>query len=281
MQIYRHILHPTDLLSHSRVAFLHALRLSIGALTQVPEAELDLLHCARENDLTASQRFPRAQDILTGWGVLPTGASLSKIGLRVRQELCAQSPQEEIARVSQSQHAELLVMATRSRAEFSQVLRESVSIQALQKSHLPGLLLPNHESGFVQERTGQVALKRVLLPVVKEPSPQPARQSAVRLLKTLGSCVSGGGELLEVCVGRDLDFPEGERPNPPLGWKWHRRVYGGEPTEVLTQLAATWKPNLAVMASKGRDSWRDHWFGSTLDQLLNRLHCPILVVPAG
>lgn len=281
MAPYQHILHPTDLCGHSRAAFLHALRLAVGALGGGEGAELEVLHCDPERREAGLERFPKARQFLNSWGVLRQGNSLQSLGLTIRHQLNPGNPGREIVRVSSDHQVDLLVMATRSRKAWSEVLQNSVSSQVLHGSHLPGLLLPACEEGFVESRSGQVSLQRVLLPVAPDPDPGQARLHAVRFLGTLGRAVQAGGELLQVYVGKKEDFPSVACPAAPVGWKWRHRILEGQPVQVIAELAATWKPQLVVMASKGRDSWKDHWFGSTLDQLIDRLHCPILVVPAG
>ena len=123
-------------------------------------------------------------------------------------------------------------------------------------------------------------MQRVLIPVAAEPDPWAALHQAVRLLTTLGKAVASGGELLPVYVGKEADFPVARYPQAPPGWEWGKWALEGPPVAALADFASEWKPQLTVMASQGRNDWKDRWLGSTLEQLLSHLHCPILVAPA-
>ena len=282
MKPYRRILHPTDLSPHCPEAFAHALKIALSS-KDYPEGRsgLEILHCA-DPDESDFRHFPRVRQRLIRWGVLPDGASQQDVvdfGLDVRKQVSWGEPSQEIAREVEEMGADLLVMASHARGGWSRFLQDSVSSHAVQESHIAGLLLPKGVGGFVNSDSGEVQLQRILIPVAPEPDAWPALEAAVRLLHTLGSSVQGG-EILQVHAGLEADFPAGKCPPAPAGWEWARRLLAGKPVDAIADLAAEWQPQLAVMASQGRDSWKDRWFGSTLEKLLGRLHCPILVVPA-
>jgi nucleotide-binding universal stress UspA family protein len=272
---YRRILHPTDLSNNCQPAFCHALRLALSN-----QGDLEILYCSTESGEPEFDRFPRVRQRLIRWGVLEEGASKQDVvdlGFTVRKQVVWGDPSQEIARESLERDADLMVMASHARAGWSRLLQSSVSNAAVQRAQLPGLLLPPEEEGFVNQRSGEFQLERILIPVAPEPDCWPALAAAARMAASLNP---SSGTLLQVYVGSESDFPEVRCPQAPAGWTWERRLLTGEPVAELIGFAREWKPQLTAMSSQGRKSWRDHWLGSTLEQLLGQLPGPILVAPA-
>lgn len=290
MKPYQSILHPVDLDEISRPAFYHALKIGLCA-TGYPAlapgnrqpALLELLHCHCNGKGPAYARFPRVRQRLAAWGILEEEASqqaLADLGLSVRKQWTSGEPGQEIARESQVRHCDLLVMATHARAGWSHFLKHSISAETLQACHVPGLLLPHDCPGFVSKDGGHLRLQRILLPIAPEPAPQPALGEAVRLLLTLEPSLGNlGGELRQVFVGPQESVPETQPPDPPGGWTWSREALKGSPVSALVRLARKWKPQLAVLTSRGPRTWLERCFGSTAEQLLHELGCPVLIVP--
>ncbi len=278
---YRRILHPTDLSESSRFAFAHALKIAICATGQ-RRAALEILHCNLGSKKKPFEEFPKVRQRLIRWGVLPEQASkrdVVDLGLNVLKQLNWGEPEAEIARESEEHEADLLVMTSHARGGWSHSLQASVSSSAIQRSQIPGLLLPGNEPGFVQFGTGTVELQKIMVPVAPTPEPWPALQEAARLLFSLGKECPAAGELYQVFVGAEDQFPHSTEPPLPPGWSWKKETLSGQPVEALQLWATQFKPDLTVMASQGRKTWRDRWFGSTLEYLLGSLKSPILVAP--
>lgn len=245
---------------------------------------LEMLHCHPKGQGPAFAAFPGVRRRLEKWGILASGAQAQDVlnlGLSVRKRWVQGEPSREIARQSGERHCDLLVMASHARAGWSHFLEHSVSAPALQACRLPGLLLPYDCEGFVHSGNGRLRLRRILIPVAPEPAADAALKAVVRLLVTLGPSLGDlGGQLMQVFVGEEADFPENPLPEAPPGWKWSRQVLKGQPVKALRRWASNWQPQLVVMASRGQRTWRDRWFGSTAEKLLHMLHCPVLFVPS-
>lgn len=100
----------------------------------------------------------------------------------------------------------------------------------------------------------------------------------MRLLHTLGPA---SGQLLRVHVGGDPGIFN-DLPCPPLpsGWSHQDQCLEGEVESTLARLASEFRPHLSVITSKGRTSWKDLVWGSTLERLIDQLKSPVLVLPA-
>jgi nucleotide-binding universal stress UspA family protein len=275
MKPFQRVLLATDLSRQCRPAFFHALKLVLGG-----KGELHLLHVDSERQAHFGD-FPQVRERLSRWGLLPEHApreAVAELGIRVFKQLDEGDPVEAIVGSAEDFDAELLVMATHARKGWSRLLSDSISEQALRQSQLPALLFPPGQEGFVEEETGQLHLQRVLLPLTRDPDPRPAQRALVRLLHTLGPA---SGQLLRVHVGEDRGLFE-DLPCPPLpsGWTYRDQSLEGEVEASIVSLAAEFRPHLSVMTSKGRTSWKDLVWGSTLERLIDQLKSPVLVLPA-
>lgn len=290
MESYQRILHPIDLNEISRPAFCHALKLSLcatGYPTLAPDlrrpAVLEMLHCHEPIGGPAYAAFPRVRRRLARWGVIHSDAQaqeLQNLGLSVRKRWVEGDPGQQIARLNEERHCDFLVMATHARAGWSHYLEHSVSAPAVQACRTPGLLIPHDSEGFVEAQSGRMRLRRILIPVCSEPAAPAALEAVLRLLQTLSPSLGEvGGQLMQVFVGPESEFPEYRLPEPPAGWTWTRQVLEGRPVEALRRWAGSWQPQLVAMASRGQRTWQDRWFGSTAEKLLNALRCPVLLVP--
>jgi len=279
MRPFRRILHPIDIDHLSAAAFCHALKLALCAASPEEPALLELLHCETGRQASFSE-FPHVRGRLIRWGVLPVGASredVVQLGLGVRKQIGQGEVGEEIALETETREFELLVMSCHALAGWSYFLHRSVSASAIQDTCLPGLLFPREQTGFVNANTGLLDLTKVLLPVALEPDPWPALQALARLLFTLKP--PGPGEVSLVHVGREQDFPDPKLTDLPAGWTWTRRTLTGDPVAALTSFANEWGSQLTALCSAGQKNWKDRWFGSTAEQLLHELPCPVLVAP--
>ena len=274
MRAFRRILLATDLSRECRPAFVHALKLTLGG-----KGELHLLHVDPERRADFGD-FPRVRELLTRWGLLPADApreAVGELGIRIFKQIEEGDPVEAIVGNAEDFEADLLVMATHARKGWSRLLVDSVSERALRQSHLPALLFPPGEEGFVDFESGALALERVLLPMVRQPDPRPAQRALARFLHTL---TLNKGSVLRVHVGPDSDiFGDISPAGLPEGWHWEDRRLEGEVETELAKQAAEWRPQLSVMTSKGRSSWKDLVWGSTLERLVDRLKSPLLVLP--
>ena len=279
MRPFQRILHPIDLDHLSVAAFSHALKIALSAASLENPALLELFHCETEQPSSFAQ-FPHVRGRLIRWGILPDGAEkidVVNLGLNVRKQISQGEVGEEIALETETREFELLVMSSLARAGWSYSLHPSISASAVQTTQIPGLLFPREVTGFVNANTGQVDLTKILVPVAADPEAWPALQTVTRLLHTLRPCQPG--EIMLVHVGLEKDFPEQNLPTLPEGWVWNRRTLSGEPVSALSNFAKSWEPQLASLASAGQKSWRDRWFGSTAEHLLNEFQCPVLVAP--
>ncbi|HNQ87111.1 MAG TPA: universal stress protein [Verrucomicrobiota bacterium] len=270
----RNILHPSDLSEASEIAFAHALRVALTA-----KARLSMLHISPDPH-SASHRFPGVRETLVRWGVLPADCdkdAVTGLGIQVRKIVQRdRDPAPSVLRFLSKHPADLIVMATSQQPGRVGWLRHSVSEPIARGAGQMTLFVPHGVEGFVGCKDGSVTLRRVLLPVDEDPSPRRATEMAVRTVRGLG-CAGAAFTLLH--VGNKEAFPPLEQPRDATG-EWKTVVRSGDVVEEILRAAEETQSDLLVMTTAGRQGILDALRGTTTEQVLRRVRCPLLAVPA-
>lgn len=270
----RSILTPTDFSDASVIAFSHALKLALKL-----KANLDVFHVEPKND-TSDWRFaPTVLETLSRWGVLPAGATeadLEGLGISARRSVTSGvRPDEAIFGEMVRGHTDLVVLSTHGRSGLERWIQPSVATPIALKGAVLVLLIPPGVQGFVNPDTGVGGIRRVLVPVDHRPHPAPGFDAA-RIVT-------------EAVADQDVEFatlhvgttrPELDLLRVPPGWTLHHWMTPGSPEEQIEATAKSWDADLVVMVTEGRRNFLDTVRGSTVERLLNRLRCPVLIVPA-
>lgn len=270
----RNILIPTDFSREAEIAFAHALRLTLAL-----KADLDVLHVEGEHTPPDWSLAPLVVGMLSRWEFLDPAAGrddVAALGIRAHRSI-ARGVRPEVAileEISRS-HADLVVLATHGRVGLDRWRHPSVSEAVLRLRPVPVLLIPAGCLGFVDVATGDVNLKRVLVPIDHTPNPGPGFDAAVAILKALGS---EDAQIATFHVG--AGHPEVELLRPAPGWKIHHWNAEGGVVDSILDVATTWTANLIVAVSEGRRNFFDELLGSTVDRLVAASRTPVLVVPA-
>lgn len=273
--VLRHVLHASELSPESEFAFAHALRLAVAA-----QARFDVVHVDRRALVMGSEEFPDVREILVRWGLLPpdhaTAAKLLE-GFEVKKIAAyGTEPVAPLLAYLEESLPDLAVLATHQREGLARWLHKEIAQKVVRRNPTSTLFLPVGVPGFVSPSTGEVSLRRVLLPVDWNPSPQSAVDMAVALASTL-ACLDLELTLLWV-GGPEGQFPNVERTENP-GWSWHERLGSGEVVEAILAAADELDADLIAMATQGHDGFLDALRGSTTERVLSRAKCPVLSVP--
>ena len=271
------IFHPSDFSGASEVAFRHALKIALQS-----KAKLDIMHV--EPQLSPAKPywldFPAVRGTLTRWGILPEGVQreeVVKAGLRIRKILRSSTdPLATMLRHFGRFPPDLIVLATHQREGLNRWLHKAVAEPLARQSGAMTLFVPCTGKGFVAPNDGTVTLKRILIPVDRDPDPQTALEKALLLAQGLG-CRTG--ELRLVHVGRRGTAPV---VDPPLGrgWSYDLIVRPGDVVNEILKTEHEWRPDLMVLATQGHLDFLDALRGSTTERVLRGAHCPVLAVPA-
>jgi len=267
-------LHPTDFTEASEVAFAHALK-----LTLLTGGQLHLLHVAAEGEPVAWRNFPGVREALERWGVLPPGSPASAVaglGVIVDKVQTATPDPDPVARTVdylRRHPADVIVMATHQRDGLARWSEPSVAGAIAQHAGEIALFVPERSHGFVSPRTGALTLRRILVPVDRVPSPQPAVDAAAAMASLAGPepvtirlLHIGGGAV------------PGHRAPARENWVWEERSEAGSPVDGLVTAMKDWGPDPVVMTTQGRHGFVDALRGSTTERVLRAAPCPLLAV---
>jgi nucleotide-binding universal stress UspA family protein len=273
------ILHPSDLSELSNAAFAHALKLALEF-----KSELELVHVqphriGSESDVSWPD-FPAVRATLARWRILHESAApeeLVKLGLRVKKVLSAdKDPLEAMVRYCEEHPPDLLVLATHQRDGLSRWVHKAVAEPLARRSRAMTLFIPQSSAGFVSSADGSVRLRRILIPVDHVPSAQTSLEEAFFLAAGL----ERRGVVFKLLhVGTEQGMPRLYLPHRP-GWRWEESLLPGDPVERILAEARRWRPDLVAMATQGHTGFLDAWRGSTTEQVLREVSCPVLAVPA-
>ena len=275
-RVLHRILHPTDFTSGSERAFVHGLKLAL-----VAKGRFYIVHSEGEEtpgdvDWMA---FPGVRDTLARWGLLeqgvPSAAVADKLGIRVmKADVGDRDPVRGVLNFLNEHPCDLLVLATHAREGLPRWLHGSVGEPLSRKARLPVLFLPHASRGFVSTDSGEVLLRRVLIPIDHSPSPSQAVSLAIDLADGLQA-----RETVFHLLHVGADGPRmhvDARYEPRL----HRLQRQGPTVDTIVDAAGELDADLVVMATQGHDGFLDAFRGSTTEQVLRRAARAVLAVPA-
>jgi nucleotide-binding universal stress UspA family protein len=268
--LYR-IFHPTDLSTSSEVAFVHALKLALAV-----RGELRIMHVDPDIPQTDWSGFPQVRNTLERWGLLPPGSSKSdvaRLGLHIEKILAYhEEPTRSLEQHLKRHPADLLVLATHQPDVMERLISKAVAEPLARHVGIPTLFIPDDTNGFVNPHDGQVSLRNVLIPIGSAPAPTAAIEAATKLATALQQS-SVAFTLLH--VGPEDDVPAVDVVHQP-GWIWQTTVQTGDVVNAITSASQT--ADLLVMVTDGHHGLLDALLGSTTEQVLRQIRCPLLAI---
>ncbi|MCP5109592.1 MAG: universal stress protein, partial [bacterium] len=164
---------------------------------------------------------------------------------------------------------DMLVLGTEGREGLPRWFQASVAESVARRSRTMTLFVPSGSKGFVSLESGQISLKKVLIPVDLKPDPRPALTYAMR------TAVFSGEELIEIHllhIGSQATAPVLDcEERDYLSWKTMHRE--GEPVAEILKAANELEVNLIVMATAGHQGVLDALRGSVTEQVVRGAPC--------
>lgn len=269
------ILHPTDFSHGSDVAFLHALRLCCAM-----KGSLAIVHVDPRRRPPDWEKYPAVRETLSRWGLLPPQAERSDVahlGVHInKSSVNDDDPARGILHYLEKHPADLLVLATHQRHGLDRWMHQTIAGRINSRTDGATLFLPFGNQGFVDIRTGECRLKRILLPVDRTPHPEPAVEVVTDLIQALATepC-----EVRLLHIGDPAGRPTLKLPQEPKAqWEWVHRT-GSVVSRIRTE-AEMESTDLIVMTTSGRHGFFDALRGSTTEQIVEHARCPVLTVHA-
>jgi len=272
------IVHPTDFSDLNVDAFVHALRIALATKTK-----LYLLHVETGHE-SKWWLLPHVRYTLALWKLMtddvtekhPQVAIEAELGIRVvKVSLDRQEPVHGILGFLDRHPTQLIVLATHGREGLPRWLHGSVAEVVSRRAATPTLFIAPSARGFVDQLSGQLRLRRVLVPIDHAPAPS-APLNAI-------------GEFVQLLTGPDLaihllhvgTLAPAVQHASPAGVPVNVEVRQGDVVETILQTAAKIDADLIAMPTAGHHGILDALRGSTTERVLRHAPCPVLAMPAG
>jgi len=267
------VLHPTDLSQAGLSAFHHALAIAIHR-----GAQFTLLHAAGRWSTDSWDDFPGVRETLARWREFGTTTSLeekmrrssvSKIEVETRDPIAACNQYIERHQV------DMLVLATEGRSGLSRLAGAPGAEKLARESRLFTLFVPSAGRAFVSGETGEVTLRRILIPMDPETDPRPAMLRAVRTAALLDDTSL---EITLLHVGEGEGASVTDVPQLPF-CRWNAIQRQGDVAEQILALADEMTADAIFMSTSWQKPGIGRAKGGVTEAVLSRVACPVAVVP--
>ncbi|MGB8363051.1 MAG: universal stress protein [Rhizomicrobium sp.] len=267
------ILHPTDFSDSSMDAFVHALKIALKG-----KSRLHVLHVASRSDELPGAVPPQIRRTLAAWGLMdqdePPSTVAERFGIKVDKiELAPENPVSAILGFLDQHPCNLIVLATHGREGVPRWLHGSVAETVARRAATDVLFVPPDASGFVDQATGHIRLRRILVPIDHVPDPGaalPDVEDFARLAE------DHAAEIRLFHVGNAAPILS-RKPDSILPGTIVTR--SGDVVATILNEATEWKADLIAMPTAGHNGLMDALRGSTTERVLRHAPCPVLAVP--
>src|SRR4029450_2195387 len=272
MTAIRSIAHPTDFSDLSAAAFAHALRIALAG-----RSKLHLLHVS-QYDAAEALAFPPPRDLLVQGGLSavddPPWVVAGKLGIEVDNiRLKLQEPTRAIVDFLSEDGSDLVVIATHGRDGVSHWLPGSVAGAVFRRSAIPTLFIAPGARGFVDQVSGDVKLRRALVPVDFSP---PADRT-VDIIQRLRQLLTGANIAVDLLhVGEAAPPVDAVSSNalPPV------ILRSGHVVQSIVDAAIEFDADVIAMPTAGHHGVLDALRGSTTEGVIRHAPRPVLALPA-
>ena len=263
------IVHPTDFGPTGASALAHAVAISLKT-----HARLTLLHIrgADEAGPTRNGLAP-VVDLMVRWRRLAPSERFadlqSRLGFSIAcLDVPAHSVSAGVLAHFEDHPIELAVLTTRARTGLSYWFAGSVSRRLLRQADAMMLFLREGQRGFVDPQTGEITLRRALIPVDGRIPAEAALRRARALMDTFGGSVET--RLLHIGAA------------PPPGWPQEipLTLAQGPVAETILQTAQNFRADIIVMSTAGKRGLLAAFRNSVSARILDDARWPVLSVPA-
>jgi nucleotide-binding universal stress UspA family protein len=139
-------------------------------------------------------------------------------------------------------------------------------------AHVPTLFIGPEAHGFVDKSSGQIRLKRILIPVAHSPSPIHSLHFLTELLQPVGVS-SAAFQFVHIGDTAPQIFGASGQTESKI------EVVQGPVIETLLHIAQDNHADMIAMPTAGHHGFLDALRGSTTEQVLRRASCPVLAMP--
>jgi nucleotide-binding universal stress UspA family protein len=250
-----------------KAPFVHALRCACAA-----RGELEIVDVR-----PAGQRGETigVREYLERWGYLKPQSKRSDvaaIGLRIKKVMKDGNRRRLIKKRLERHPHDLMVVGTVRHNHHGGILGSSLAAYLANYFRHTTLFFPEGARPFIDEATGSVALRRIVMPVENAEF----YRHAAEYIKGLAALFPDTSmEVITLHAG--TSFPAIETIEIPLV-TWRQELRGELVVPAICALADQVRADLVVMATNGRNTISQKLIGSNTEQVLRTVSCPVLSV---
>lgn len=256
------IAHLTDLHPDGGVAFAHSV-----AFARDGQAQLVSFNAG--NGAT-TRPMPNTAALLQDWDDDPASVAHTAV-----THTCCDDPVDTLLDGLRPMRPGLVVVGTHQWSGLSRVIHDSVSESVALQGLAPTLILPIGKPGFVDEKTGEMRLDKIVIPVGDD---QEVAAAVNELSLLLSQLQLRDLDLYLLRVGED-EVPDALLTPEGPDWRWHRVSRPGKPVEGIVSVCDELDCDLVVMASRGQDGFLDVLRGTRTQQVMRQVSCALLAIP--
>lgn len=253
--------------NNTSLPFVHALRLAIDTRGELEVADV---RSEPQRDDKISVR-----STLEKWGMLPEGSKRSDVatlGIRVKKVVKEGNKRRLLKKRLMRHNHDLLVIGTGSADGSGSIFKKTLAEYMADFFGQMTLFIPVGVRPFVDEASGVVDLRRVVVPVENDLFYRAAMVALCRIHHIVSS------QPIEVVgLHAGTAFPDIDRMEDPLV-TWREEVTDSPVVDAVCSAADSLRADLVVMATNGRDTFSQKIIGSNTEQVLRQVSCPVLSV---
>lgn len=262
------IIHPIHKQSDLLAPFCHAL-----VLASASKGELEIIDVRKERERSEHVSIRK---VFEQWHLLPPGSSredVGKLGIRVKKIVKDGGMKKEISKRLRRRQHDILVIGIKAATGITRLFGQDLTDYLVQYFRQTTLYIPSGAKSFVDEKTGSVTLKKIVIPVADDPSPEPSFHLLQRLISVFpdqSPHVRGLhiGEIFPHISAASLE-----------GISWEEEcIREGAIVPSVIAMARKEDADLIVMSTNGRDTFQQKVIGSITEQVLAQAPCPVLAV---
>lgn len=271
------VFYPSDFAHGSESAFAHAL--AVALLTR---SRLTILNADRSRLGSRDwSDLPGVRQTLERWKLLEAGSPRSAVfeqfGVKVAKvAVRSRDPASTVLEWVDENEPDLVVLDVERDQGLPGWLGSGLAGRIAARSQTAALFVPIDGRGFVDAETGDLTLRRLLVPVAASPEPLPGLVAAYRLAKRMGD---GPTRIQCLHVGEEDSLPRLALPDDPAV-VWATQAREGNVIDTILASAEDGPADVIVMPTDGRNGFLDALRGSHSEQVVRRLRCPLLAVPS-
>lgn len=247
--------------------FIHALKLALAS-----KGSIEIVDVRGDNH---GGSLPGVREMLEKWGLLPPGSSredVGRLGLHVKKIVKKADLKKEIKKRLERHHQDILVIDTHSHKGIGNLFSQNLEDYLAEYLRQTTLFMPLHTKPFIDPETGSDTLKKILVPVAEDPSPE----QAIKMTRSIVSLFPDRRpQIILLHSGEYFPYIS---PSLLEGFSCKEVLSKETVVHSIETVAGEEDADMIVMSTNGRDTLAQKIVGSITENVLNVVRCPVLVV---